>query len=53
VDIISPNSGGYRNVVASIPLEHMIVAEKDYDQIDKTGKCCAFLSGSGIKYVGN
>jgi|SaaInl47_10m_RNA_FD_contig_61_92059_length_577_multi_3_in_0_out_0_1 hypothetical protein len=31
VDITSPNSGGYRNVVSSIPLEHMIIASKDYE----------------------
>ena len=31
----------------------MIIANKDYDQISKSGKCCSFLSGgSGIKYFG-
>lgn len=53
IDISSPNSGGYRNVVASIPLENMIVQLKDYEGISKYGKCCSFLAdGSGIKYVG-
>jgi len=54
VDIKSPNSGGYRNVIASIPLEHMIIADKDYEQISQNAKCCYFLSGgSGIKYFGS
>ena len=53
IDIMSPNSGGYRNVIASVPLEHMIIADRDYQQISRSGKCCYFLSGgSGIKYFG-